>query len=90
MWVTIPGYRFVWCSVAASYGLSIKTVTLCIPDRRSNNLIEDLRNLIDDARIGLMPGADETYRDTDARGSARTRTLSDASRLTAKEPALAC
>src|SRR3984893_6760807 len=39
--------------------------TLLIPDRRGNNLIEGLRNLIEDPRIGLIffvPGANETYR----------------------------
>jgi len=39
--------------------------TLFIPDRRGNNLIEGLRNLVEDARIGMIffvPGANETYR----------------------------
>jgi hypothetical protein len=39
--------------------------TLFIPDRRGNNKIESLKNLIDDPRIGLIffvPGANEMYR----------------------------
>jgi uncharacterized protein len=39
--------------------------TLFIPDRRGNNLIDGLRNLVEDPRIGLIffvPGANETYR----------------------------
>src|SRR5277367_267590 len=39
--------------------------TLLIPDRRGNNKIDGLKNLIDDPRIGLIffvPGANETYR----------------------------
>ncbi len=39
--------------------------TLLIPDRRGNNRIDGLKNLIEDPRIGLIflvPGANETYR----------------------------
>jgi len=39
--------------------------TLLIPDRRGNNRIDSLKNLIEDPRIGLIflvPGANETYR----------------------------
>ena len=39
--------------------------TLLIPDRRGNNRIDSLKNLVEDPRIGLIflvPGADETYR----------------------------
>ena len=39
--------------------------TLFIPDRRGNNKIDGLKNLIEDPRIGLIffvPGANETYR----------------------------
>ncbi len=39
--------------------------TLLIPDRRGNNKIDGLKNLIEDPRIGLIffvPGANETYR----------------------------
>jgi PPOX class probable FMN-dependent enzyme len=39
--------------------------TLLIPDRRGNNLIDGLRNLVEDSRIGLIffvPGVNETYR----------------------------
>jgi uncharacterized protein len=39
--------------------------TLLIPDRRGNNLIDGLRNLVEDPRIGLIffvPGVNETYR----------------------------
>ena len=39
--------------------------TLFIPDRRGNNRIDGLTNLIDDPRIGLIffvPGVNETYR----------------------------
>src|SRR5215510_11064567 len=38
---------------------------LFIPDRRGNNLIDGLKNLIEDPRIGLIffvPGVNETYR----------------------------
>ena len=39
--------------------------TLFIPDRRGNNRIDGMKNLIEDPRIGLIflvPGANETYR----------------------------
>jgi hypothetical protein len=39
--------------------------TLFIPDRRGNNRIDGLQNLIEDPRIGLIffvPGVNETYR----------------------------
>jgi uncharacterized protein len=39
--------------------------TLLFPDRRGNNLIDGLRNLVEDPRIGLIffvPGVNETYR----------------------------
>src|ERR1700738_760574 len=39
--------------------------TLLIPDRRGNNPIDSLKNLVEDPRIGLIflvPGANETYR----------------------------
>src|ERR1700730_18578284 len=39
--------------------------TLLIPDRRDNNRIDSLKNLMEDPRIGLIflvPGANETYR----------------------------
>ena len=39
--------------------------TLLIPDRRGNNRIDSLKNLVEDPRIGLIflvPGANETYR----------------------------
>ena len=39
--------------------------TLLIPDRRGNNRIDGLKNLIEDPRIGLIffvPGVNETYR----------------------------
>jgi PPOX class probable FMN-dependent enzyme len=39
--------------------------TLLIPDRRGNNRIDSLKNLVEDPRVGLIflvPGADETYR----------------------------
>ena len=39
--------------------------TLLIPDRRGNNRIDGLKNLIEDPRIGtifFVPGANETYR----------------------------
>lgn len=39
--------------------------TLLIPDRRGNNRIDGLRNLVEDPRIGLLflvPGANEIYR----------------------------
>lgn len=39
--------------------------TVLIPDRRGNNRIDGLKNLIEDPRVGLIffaPGANETYR----------------------------
>src|SRR6266576_346979 len=39
--------------------------TVLIPDRRGNNRIDSLKNLVEDPRIGLIflvPGANETYR----------------------------
>jgi hypothetical protein len=39
--------------------------TLMIPDRRGNNRIDGLKNLLDDPRVGIIffaPGANETYR----------------------------
>ena len=39
--------------------------TLLIPDRRGNNRLDGLRNIVEDPRIGLIffiPGANETYR----------------------------
>jgi PPOX class probable FMN-dependent enzyme len=64
--------------------------TLLIPDRRGNNLIDSLRNLVDDPRIGLIffvPGVNETYR---VNGRARISTDADLRRRLAvngKEPA---
>ena len=52
--------------------------TLFIPDRRGNNLIDGLRNLVEDARIGLIffvPGGNETYR---VNGRGRISTDADA------------
>ncbi|MBO0738050.1 MAG: pyridoxamine 5'-phosphate oxidase family protein [Alphaproteobacteria bacterium] len=39
--------------------------TLLIPDRRGNNRIDSLKNVLEDPRVGLIffvPGANETYR----------------------------
>src|SRR6516225_7357717 len=39
--------------------------TLLIPDRRGNNRVDGLKNLVDDPRIGLLfmvPGVNEIYR----------------------------
>jgi uncharacterized protein len=39
--------------------------TLLIPDRRGNNRIDGLKNIVEDPRVGLIffvPGANETYR----------------------------
>src|SRR5262249_40316382 len=64
--------------------------TLLIPDRRGNNLIDGLRNLVEDARIGLIffvPGVNETYR---VSGRARVSTDADLRRrfaVNGKEPA---
>jgi uncharacterized protein len=64
--------------------------TLLIPDRRGNNLIDSLRNLVDDPRIGLIffvPGVNETYR---VNGRARISTDADLRRrfaVNGKEPA---
>ena len=63
---------------------------LLIPDRRGNNLIDGLRNLVDDPRIGLIffvPGVNETYR---VNGRARISTDADLRRrfaVNGKEPA---
>src|SRR5262245_4898412 len=51
--------------------------TLLIPDRRGNNLIDGLRNLVEDPRIGLIffvPGVNETYR---VNGRARSSSVAD-------------
>jgi uncharacterized protein len=64
--------------------------TLFIPDRRGNNLIDGLRNLVEDARIGLIffvPGVNEAYR---VNGRARISTDADLRRrfaVSGKEPA---
>jgi len=64
--------------------------TLLIPDRRGNNLIDGLRNLAEDARIGLIffvPGVNETYR---VNGDARISTDANLRRrfaVNGKEPA---
>jgi PPOX class probable FMN-dependent enzyme len=64
--------------------------TLIIPDRRGNNLIDGLRNLVDDPRIGLIffvPGVNETYR---VNGRARISADADLRRrfaVNGKEPA---
>jgi uncharacterized protein len=64
--------------------------TLLIPDRRGNNLIDGLRNLVEDPRIGLIffvPGVNETYR---VNGRARVSTDADFRRrfaVNGKEPA---
>jgi uncharacterized protein len=39
--------------------------TLLIPDRRGNNRLDGLKNIVEDPRVGLIffiPGANETYR----------------------------
>jgi len=64
--------------------------TLFIPDRRGNNLIDGLRNLVEDPRIGLIffvPGANETFR---VNGRARISVDADLRRrfaVNGKEPA---
>ena len=64
--------------------------TLLIPDRRGNNLIDGLRNLVEDPRIGLIffvPGVNETYR---VNGRARVSVDADLRRrfaVNGKEPA---
>ena len=64
--------------------------TMLIPDRRGNNRIDGLKNLIEDPRIGLIffaPGANETYR---VNGRARISVDPDLKRRFAvqgKEPA---
>jgi PPOX class probable FMN-dependent enzyme len=52
----------------------IDEVTLVIPDRRGNNRLDSLINLLDDPRVGLLfmiPGIDETLR---VNGTARITT----------------
>jgi uncharacterized protein len=64
--------------------------TLLIPDRRGNNLIDSLRNLVDDPRVGLIffvPGVNESYR---VKGRARISTDAELRRrfaVNGKEPA---
>jgi uncharacterized protein len=64
--------------------------TLLIPDRRGNNRIDSLKNVVEDPRIGLIffvPGANETYR---VNGRARVSVDPDLKRRFAvdgKEPA---
>src|SRR5215470_9502814 len=64
--------------------------TLFIPDRRGNNRIDGLKNLVEDPRIGLIffvPGVNETYR---VNGRARISRDADLKRRFAvdgKEPA---
>jgi uncharacterized protein len=64
--------------------------TLLIPDRRGNNRIDGLKNLVEDPRIGLIffvPGVNETYR---VNGRARVSRDADLRRRFAvdgKEPA---
>ena len=64
--------------------------TLLIPDRRGNNLIDSLRNLVDDPRVGLIffvPGVNESYR---VNGRARISTDAELRRrfaVNGKEPA---
>jgi PPOX class probable FMN-dependent enzyme len=63
---------------------------LFIPDRRGNNRIDGLKNLVEDPRIGiifLVPGANETYR---VNGRARISTDTALKRrfaVNGKEPA---
>jgi len=63
--------------------------TLLIPDRRGNNKIESLKNLLEDPRVGLIffvPGANETYR---VNGRARVSVDADLRRrftVNGKEP----
>src|SRR5262249_43460500 len=64
--------------------------TLFIPDRRGNNKIDGLKNLVEDPRIALIffvPGANETYR---VNGRAQVSVDADLKRRFAvdgKEPA---
>jgi PPOX class probable FMN-dependent enzyme len=63
--------------------------TLLIPDRRGNNRIDGLKNLVEDGRIGLIffvPGANEVYR---VNGRARISTDASLRRsfaVSGKEP----
>jgi PPOX class probable FMN-dependent enzyme len=64
--------------------------TLLIPDRRGNNRIDGLKNLVDDPRIALIffvPGVNETYR---VNGRARVSVDADLKRrfnVNGKKPA---
>jgi predicted pyridoxine 5'-phosphate oxidase superfamily flavin-nucleotide-binding protein len=63
--------------------------TLLIPDRRGNNLIDGLRNLVEDPRIGLIffvPGVNETYRVNGHARISRDADLGAASLSTARSP----
>ena len=64
--------------------------TLLLPDRRGNNRIDGLKNIVEDPRIGLIffvPGANETYR---VNGRAQISVDADLKRrftVNGKEPA---
>ena len=92
--VLATGSREVDCSPKGDrpgfVGVADDGRTLFIPDRRGNNLIDGLRNLVEDARIGLIffvPGGNETYR---VNGRGRISTDADLRRsfaVNGKEPA---
>jgi hypothetical protein len=88
--VSALGRAFIAASPFLVLEVSDDGRTLLIPDRRGNNLIDSLPNLIDDPRIGLIffvPGVNETYR---VNGCARISTDGDLRRRLAvngKEPA---
>jgi uncharacterized protein len=70
-------------------GVSDDGKTVMIPDRRGNNRIDGLKNLVADPRVGIIffaPGANETYR---VNGRARISVAPDLKRqfaVAGKEP----
>ena len=66
--------------------------TLLIPDRRGNNRLDSLKNLVEDPRIGLIflvPGASETYR-VNGRAQISASASSSVCRKTASKCGRAC
>jgi uncharacterized protein len=64
--------------------------SLMIPDRRGNNRLDGLRNIVEDPRVGLIffiPGANETYRVNGRAHVSTDPTLRRSFAVDGKEPA---
>jgi PPOX class probable FMN-dependent enzyme len=62
---TYSAARAITTSVTITRFEAVRRGTLFIPDRRGNNRIDGLKNLVQDPRIGLIffvPGVNETFR----------------------------